>query len=240
MRADLLDAYAGVQWAEAQLEVLQGRIEAWGKFPTYDVVEQVDPDRGQKLYKLANVRPLPTLVNVETGLIINSLRSSLDVLANALAARHSHANQERTYFPICPSRQKFSDWGRKTIKPLSPADRKVIEDLKPWPGGHRHLSDLHTLDIIRKHRRLVGINPLPIGLSVGNIERSSGFQFFQNWEGFENDAAIGRSRIDAPKPNIEIRLEVALMDGSRFPAMELVRALDEFTRATAAIITLFD
>lgn len=243
MRADLLDVYAGVEWAESQLKVLEGRIEAWRKFPTHEVIEELNPDRGHKFFKLRNVRPLPSLVNVEAGLIINSLRSSLDVLVNVLAARAGHTHPESTHFPICSDREKFfhgKHAGRKAIRLLSAADQKVIKDLEPWTGGHRHLANLHALDIVRKHRRLVSVHPLRDRLTIGNITADSGFQFVEDWHRFENDAVIGRAKIDAPKPDIEVSFEISLVDGNSFPAVELTRALSEFARATAAIIKLFD
>jgi hypothetical protein len=78
MREDLLDAQAGVDWANAQIPILEARIKAWRQSPPYDLIEDLDPQNGEKLYKLANIRRLPPIVNAEAGLIINSLRCSLD------------------------------------------------------------------------------------------------------------------------------------------------------------------
>jgi hypothetical protein len=45
-------------------------------------------------------RPFPLLTNAEAGVIINSLRSSLDILAVALAEQNGHVASEDVYFPI--------------------------------------------------------------------------------------------------------------------------------------------
>jgi hypothetical protein len=160
MRDDLLDVYAGISWADAQLEVLKARLDTWrGKSP-YKVIEEFQPYNGEKVYKLADVEALPAIVNVEAGLILNALRSTLDVLANKLAARNGFPNPKDVQFPISRCRDAFfhgKHAGHKEIKRLSAADRKIIEDLEPWAGGHPHLFDLHTLDTLRKHRRLVGV-----------------------------------------------------------------------------------
>ena len=209
MREDLLDAQAGVDWANAQIPILEARIKAWRQSPPYDLIEDLDPQNGEKLYKLANIRRLPPIVNAEAGLIINSLRCSLDLLVNILAKRNGHVNPIGVQFPICRTRQSFFEGkhaGQKEIRLLSAADRKIIEDLEPWSGGHPYLFDLHTLDITRKHRNLLGVQVLPRQYSVSIIDGERGFRFGGVWKGFENDAIVGWAKIDAPSPILRFLL----------------------------------
>ena len=242
MSDDLVPASACIDWADAQLPVFEGRIKSWRESAPYVVTEASHPQRGEKVYKLTEVRPLPAVVNVEAGLIINSLRTSLDLLANILAKRNGFADPEDTQFPICRSQAAFvcgKHAGRKQIKLLSATHQRIIEDLEPWAGGHPHLFDLHTLDIARKHRRLIAAYVVPASRIVSNIDRRSGFQWAEGWHGFQNDTVIGRAKIDAPKPDIDIPLEVALIEGRTFPAPLLLRVLNEFSRSTREIVDLF-
>jgi hypothetical protein len=242
-RDDLLDAQAGVDWADAQIPILEARIEAWRKSPAYELIEELHPQNGEKLYKLTNIRRLPSIVNAEAGLIINSLRCSLDLLANTLAKRNGHVNPKGVQFPICRSRLGFFQGkhaGQKEIRLLSDSDRKIIEDLEPWDGGHPHLFDLHTLDITRKHRNLIRVTVLPRQYSVSIIDGERGFRFGGVWKGFENDAIVGWTKIDAPKPDFEISLEVALSEGRPLPMDTVLSVLNKLARSVAAIIKLFD
>ena len=52
--------------------------------------------------------------------------------------------------------------GFKFIKGLPDAQRAIIETLKPYQGGNDPLFALHQLDIIRKHKRLLGANIIPV------------------------------------------------------------------------------
>jgi hypothetical protein len=251
MRDDLLDAQAGIDWANAQLKILEGRIEAWRQLPPYELIEELHPYNGEKVYKLANVRSLPQIINVEAGLIINSLRSTLDVLANILAARNGFPNSKDTQFPVCRSRDAFflgKHAGHKDIKRLSTADQKIIKNLEPWAGGHPHLFELHTLDNVRKHRKLIDAYVMPVQMTVTRLDGESGFQFadmregfriYGVWKGFEDDAIVGWTVIDAPKPDLNISLIVTLSEGHPFPTEPIFSVLDKFASATQAVVDLF-
>ena len=204
MTNDLSDVQAGIDWANAQIPILEARIKAWRESPPYNLIEELDPQNGEKLYKLANIRRLPSIVNAEAGLIINSLRCSLDLLVNILAKRNGHVNPIGVQFPFCRTRVGFfrgKHAGQKEIRLLSDADRKIIEDLEPWSGGHPNLFDLHTLDVTRKHRNLIRVQVLPRQYSVSLTDDARGWRFSGVWKRFENDAIVGWAKIDAPKPD---------------------------------------
>ena len=61
--------------------------------------------------------PPDAIINAEVGVIINSLRTSLDLLFTALVARNTDVDLNRdTYFPIVGDASNF--WG--TINPNFP------------------------------------------------------------------------------------------------------------------------
>src|SRR5271165_5668451 len=96
MRADLLDAQAAIYWAVEQMPKLQERIEDW----TDSYSTRIAVEDGKKAYYL-RANPVPAIINAETGSIINSIRTSLGLLAIALAARNGHAGSRNIYFPVC-------------------------------------------------------------------------------------------------------------------------------------------
>src|SRR5258708_5863718 len=115
MRDDLLDAQTAVDWALAQLPVLQGRIAKWADaYSTRIAVEN-----GRKAYYV-RVNPIPAIINAETGAIINSIRTSLDLLANTLAGRNGFPAARDVYFPVSRSLADFqnakSGGGKNKIK----------------------------------------------------------------------------------------------------------------------------
>jgi len=243
MRDDLLDAIAGVEWADAQLPILELRIEAWRNIPPYEIVEELYPQNGEKAYKLTNTTRPPAIINAEAGLVINSLRSSLDLLANALAERNGSRDSKDTQFPVCRDQIGFRHGkhaGRKEIRRLSVADQNVIERLEPWAGGHPYLYRLHALDNIRKHRRLIGVEVMPIRATVSPIDAKRGFRFTGVWKGFENDAIVGWAPIDAPKADIQISPVVLLREGGPVATLTLLEALNKMCGAVRDIIALFD
>ena len=118
MRADLLDAQAAIDWAVEQIPMLKKRIGDWAdSYSTRIAIED-----GKKAYYL-RANPVPAIINAETGSIINSIRTSLDLLASALAARNGNAGSRQVYFPVCGTQAQFLKDGKGKIKLLSPADQ---------------------------------------------------------------------------------------------------------------------
>src|SRR5580704_15128308 len=135
MRDDLLDVYACIKWAVAQIDVLKGRLIVWDQIPPYRIVAEPDSEPGKKRLRLRDVIAPDPIINAEAGAIINSLRSSLDLLVNRLAARNGYTGEEDGQFPISRCRDAFfvgKHAGRKEIKRLSQDERSIIEDLEPW------------------------------------------------------------------------------------------------------------
>jgi hypothetical protein len=241
MRADLLEAHAAVEWAEAQLPVLEARIEVWRKDSPHGIAQKFDPQRGKDAVKIVLRKPLPLLINAETGAIINSIRSSLDLLVTALAERNGHMAPKDTYFPIYKSLARFDDPKDPThekIARLSATDVAAIKALNPYPGGNDSLVALHDLDVMRKHRRLVEAS-----LDI------------QRWgiTGFGLNAAFPDTwvRLEDETPNIWIaagakdyKLDVTIDVTLRKPLVptrgRLAPTLHEFARTAYNIIGLFD
>ena len=102
MRNDLLDAQAAIDWAVAQIPCLEKRLVAYlGRRP-YDIVMEPDPDQsGRVLMVFYSLGPPDAILNAEVGAIINSLRTSLDLLFTALVEHNTGVELDRdVYFPI--------------------------------------------------------------------------------------------------------------------------------------------
>jgi hypothetical protein len=242
MRDDLLrEPIAAVDWAIAQLEITKSRVEAWCKPMPYTLVTELDPKMGKKAIKYLPV-DIPSVINVEAGVIINCIRSSLDILAVALAARNGFPNSKDTYFPICGSVNDFVDpldGGLKKIKRLSDRDRTIIERLAPYQGGNDMLYALHQMDITRKHRKLLtahcdlqfslgGTNIAPIWSHELPIEERP-----------EDKTILAWINPGAPDAYAGLTVEVSLARGETLAPAPVAPALREFCSLAYWIIGLF-
>jgi hypothetical protein len=164
MRDDLLDAQAAVDWAVTQIELLQQALIEWQQRRPYRVITERDLKSGEYLLVAVEKIPLPLTMNAWVGAILNSLRSSLDLLAAALAARNGEKTNRYRHFPIFDSLHDMIDPlhgidGAERKKWLSQSERSAIKSLEPYKGGDDTIWPLHELDIIRKHERLISAKP---------------------------------------------------------------------------------
>ncbi|MBM3545969.1 MAG: hypothetical protein FJX54_03370 [Alphaproteobacteria bacterium] len=160
MRDDLLDAQASVDWAVAQIPVLERRIADWMGSRPYELVMEDDPKTGEKLMVAYLRATLDPLAVVEAGAIINAIRSSLDLVAASLARRNGKPPSKNTHFPIFRSIHDFADplEGIESKEWLSKSEIAKIKALRPYHGGDPCLWLPHQLDILRKHKRLIAVD----------------------------------------------------------------------------------
>jgi hypothetical protein len=112
---------------------------------------------------------LPVKFNVEAGAYINTIQSSLDILAYAIAKREMVLFPDEIYFPVAKSAADFNSGkyrGVRFIKQLSCTARTLIESTKPYQGGNEALWALHQFDVMRKHKRLLSVESSPASLHV--------------------------------------------------------------------------
>ena len=240
MRDDLLDAQAAVDWAASQMPVLQQRIAAWGNDKPYRMVVEPHPEMGKRLYKIRDIKPLPLIINAEVGAIINSIRSSLDLLACALAHRNGISESERIYFPIFDCFVDFIDpkWNKKGKEWIVSDQRRILEALKPYPGGDYRFVALHQLDILRKHKRLIAVRLAPVSISVW--PRTGILEFPDKWPGFHNDAVVAWTGIDEPNCEFEMPLRITFDETALVGTRPVHPALEDLARLAESVIRLFD
>lgn len=242
MRDDLLEARAVIHWAESDLPNLQGRIDDWKNGTPHRVFRDVNSQPGQHLFRLRDVKPIPLVLCAHAGMIIHGIRSSLDLLAVALAERNSHPSPENVYFSISQSEIAFRapKGGLKQIKGLAASDIAIIESLKPWKGGNDLLFELHSLDKKRKHRHLLSAFAVPDMIIVDPISHSGGLKFTPLWPGFYEDAVIAQIPADAAQGDFYLTLEIRLAEPGTTSTVGVIKALYDFASLAKSIIERFD
>ena len=245
MRDDLLEAQAAIDWATANFPSLKQRLDGWLKLDVRVEIKELEPDVPNDLIVATEKEPLPLAFNVEVGAYLNALRSSLDILACAIARRHGVQKIDNVYFPVARSADHFASGnykGKELIKGIPPAERAKIESLKPYEGGNLLLWSLHHLDIVRKHQRLLEVQVSPRTFSItmwGDIDEyitmvSTGWK-----RSTDQEAVLALIKKGAPKPQMRLSPHVSLIE----PALgrkPLINALDDFASLAHSIIGLFD
>ena len=242
MRDDLLHAQASVDWAVAQFPSLAQRIDSWLKFNIEVAVEDPDPSVPNNVIVAVEKEPLPLALNVAVGAYINAIRSSLDILATSLAYRYRIGNPDKTYFPIVESESIFNGGkfkGAKFIKGLPKVERTAVELLKPYKGGNELLWPLHQLDIMRKHRRLIGVEATPQTFMVSGWGDSI-TPVATGWMRANNKTVLALVRKDAPKAHVRFTPEVTIYEADLVERKGVIKALNQFASLADSIIKLFD
>jgi hypothetical protein len=246
MRDDLLDARAAVDWAVAQTAAFDDRIKSWTSV-NFDVRIEDTPAPASHNRVIALLKePLPRVFNVEFGAYLNAIRTSLDILAVALAKRHRVTQLSDVYFPVAKSALAFAAGnykGSKFVNGLPGVDRRIIESLEPYQRGHKYLWDLHNLDIVRKHHRLIDLSTRPVGFGRAN---STTEDFVPNpslkdWTlSVNQETEIGTIRKGRDNDYIKLFPAVACAEPGSVFRYPIPAAIFSFSEAVNSIIALFD
>ena len=186
---------------------------------------------------------MPIAFSVEAGAYINTIRSSLDILAMALVRRHGLAIPEhRVYFPIADSEETFvKNGGGPLLQQLPDEDRVKLLALKPYRGSNAALWALHHLDIVRKHRRLLDVQIRPIHLSMSGSLKPDDFEPLHG-EPFQAGAetVLGLIRKGVPDTAMQSRFYVAINEPGMIQRRPVLATLAYLADAASSAIKLFD
>ncbi|HEY5072997.1 MAG TPA: hypothetical protein VII63_13320 [Caulobacteraceae bacterium] len=246
MRDDLLGAQASVDWAVSNFPALQTRLDRWRDDNFEMVVKNAPGNDAENLLVAQEKEPLPFAVAVEAGAYVNAIRSSLDILATALAHRHRMAiRDEDIYFPIVASEAVFTDGkykGSKFVQGLPAPERRLVELLKPYQGGNPLLWSLHHLDILRKHFRLLAVDANPASFHITGLGLKDHFRRVgTGWvEGAPGETVVGFLTKNAPRFQMKFTGYVGLNEPGPLARDPLVSALDKLASLANSIIKLFD
>jgi hypothetical protein len=243
MRVDLLEAQASVDWVWSQLPLLDQRLEAWIEANVTIEIRDVPPPATHNPIVAFEKEMLPIAFSVEAGSYINTIRSSLDILAMALVRRHGLPIEEhRVYFPIADSEEALvRNGGAPLLRHLPDEDRTKLLSLKPYREGNAALWALHHLDIVRKHRRLLDVQIRPIHLSMKGSLTPGDFEPLHG-EPFQAGAeiVIGLIRRGVPRPAMQSRFYVAMNESGTIRRRPVLATLAHLADTASGVIKLFD
>jgi hypothetical protein len=249
MRDDLLDAQSAVDWAVTQIPLFEDAFRGWCHDHPYELRFEPYSDPSGKL-AVAYFDPLPRTFNAWVGAIVNSLRSSLDLLAATLARRNGVKPNKKTHFPIFSSDQCMIDplEGIEGKKWLSHSERAIIKSLKPYRGGDDTIWPLHYLDIHRKHERLIRASIDPrFRLEFGSAASGRGSYMHSGMTGverFDDKTVLGSVPLFAlslTDRHTDLAMQITFNEiAAGLAGHEVVATLLRFANCAADIIALFD
>ncbi len=144
-------AFGKVEWAIAQIDQLNGQIDAFLRDAPYRLVINIEPDGASvepiKVWRIELARPIPDHIYAQVGVILGLLREPLD---QAVAA--TCKNESGVAFVFGRTRQEFEIALAKSKK--IPADvQALIAESEPFFEGSGHLlAALNYLKKPDKHR----------------------------------------------------------------------------------------
>jgi hypothetical protein len=245
MRDDLLDAQACVDWTIAQFPAFAERLREWLRLNIEVGPEESPAPADYNSIVALQKAPLPLAFNVEMGAYVNTIRSSLDVLATALAYRYGVPKPDNVYFPVARNGVIFNSGrgfkGSEFVQALPDLPRRLIESLKPYEGGNKALWFLHQFDIMRKHRRLLEVEIRPLRLCIVGREPAPG-DFIAEPTGalrLNEKTILGRIRKGAPDHEMEFIPHIAVNE-TGLDRKPVIAVLHHFANMATFIITLFD
>jgi hypothetical protein len=246
MRADLLEAQACVDWPMSRLDDLSKRLEEWLARSVTIELKELPPPAESNLIVATENELLPLHFQAEVGAYINSIRSSLDVLAVVLVNRHnSSIREDRVFFPIAKSKEEFDrpcGGAQKFLEGLPTLERQLVEHLKPYQGGNPALWALHHLDIVRKHRRLLNARLRPIHMSLQGTLAEGDFTPLGGEGSIQVGAetVLGMLKKDAPPLAVHTRFYVGIDEEGFAAPKPAIAVLVELANAATYTIELFD
>jgi hypothetical protein len=125
---------------------------------THEIVYDRNSRPGQTVVKLVS-KPLDCGVSMIFGDAVNNLRQSLDhAFADSIGAKNDIGGQ--VFFPIRSNREGLiASLGKASKKyPIpKPLRDLIVDEIKPYDGGHPTITALNKLANLDKHRAIITI-----------------------------------------------------------------------------------
>lgn len=237
----LLASKYKIEGAKAQIKNLHASVKAFQERKPYTFGEEVDPQTGEKLYKVRLAENLPASFYTDTGSALFQLRSALDVLACALAKANGFSDVSGTYFPFGKTKVAFETELRRKTKKLAPEARAAIESLKPYAGGNDLLFVLHDLNRGDKHVDIVPLGMNSAEMLINHIEmHGPGAIYAPSWQNL-NDGMIIASTAGEGKVEIDVNisLDIAFAQPEIVQGHPIVATLVQMSDLTEKIVDAF-
>ncbi len=134
-----------------------------------------DAEAAVAYFKFTQLKPIPPEFALIAGDAIHNYRAALDQLIWEIIGPLNPPSPKLVQFPFGENAKSFESV--INTRQIQRAGKKVVQairDTKPYPEGNGELYWLHELDILDKHKLVIGVQPLiaPGAFSKDRIETS--------------------------------------------------------------------
>lgn len=230
-----------VERAIYHIDCLERDLSAYAeRQPLYLDVQLKPGDPNYTQWHLVVSEPAP-LVSPILGDAIHNLRTSLDLLACEIM-RFSGQSDKSVHFPFAHSEDDLEEQIKRwKLDRANPAAIDMIRALKPFKGGNSMLRAVHDLDLIDKHRELIGdwadITWPYGGAGFRLSSRINALDITSHGETF-TPYAVERGFL--PGEKLPAKLEIRFPDNGPFPNLPLIPTLRDLPAEFHRIIDAFE
>jgi hypothetical protein len=163
---DFTDIDARIEWANQQIAQLEARYPAFRELKPHEIIVKPNPERADYVDLCLQINEPAAAkvireVALRSGDVVHSLRAAFDYLACAVVPNVT----DHTAFPIwrsdkhpVPTPAQYKGCVLGKVKGAPSDFIKLCLDIQPYVGGnHEALRILDYLDIVDKHRMIVGV-----------------------------------------------------------------------------------
>lgn len=250
-----MDGFASARLKLARAATLLADVERavqhWDQTTSWHVTSAVEP-AGDGTFdivvRVAGLQPIPDAVHLHVDEALHHWRSALDhVVWQSIEDNGGH--QTRQMFPVLDKRNDTEL--RKKLAGVGPAAITVIDRFQPYrvqPHTDSHTRWLHQLDIVAKHRSVVGLGTFNEGVLIRAWPELGGGQltFTPSAEIEDGESVVVRIRdVGATHVVPEGRLSVtppviSIVEGADFEGRPLIDVLHDLEVCATTIVDELD
>jgi hypothetical protein len=159
-----------IERANKHIDELRGVIQEFKVTNPYKIARKCDPETGEHILYVHSADPLPPIIPVIAGDVIQNLYSSLDYLASELVIANNSPVSTKTAFPIAKNIPTTKDEIARyegQVKGMRQQVKDLLRSMNMYRGEDNLFWTLHKLNNINKHRSLVTIGFSTSVLSSG-------------------------------------------------------------------------
>lgn len=228
--------------AGSSIEQLHREIQAFSQTHRYQIVYEVEEEKQETVVRARFDNKLPEDFDVLAGEILFSLRSALDQLVCAIAAKEGHVEFKDFYFPFANSKEAFEskDTTRKVAKLSEPA-RNTLMEYKAYPEGNNFLWVINQLNLIDKHRQLIAVGAVAADITITGGVFNSGVVLGNTpgWAPFSEGLELlrygGTAKLQA-EPSIRVDTNISFADINFLQSIPMANALHTMWKTVKQII----
>jgi hypothetical protein len=238
------------------LNQLDSLIRGYFELEPYRIMRHEESETGDLIYRLQIRQEVPLEIAGVAGDVVHNLRSALDHLIWRIVELSSGTPSRATSFPIRKDKNGFDNSIGNALDGANSRAKSLVRHLRPYRGANDTLWKLHNLDIVDKHRLLIGVGAVYKHLVIEMqmevpweseeiafppIALNPADKMFPLQDGDELFRVKSQAREDGPgMKEPKFTFEIAFGDGESVLGEPMVPTLRDIHRYVSRIVAIAD